>query len=129
MKTQVIEVPSNHFNQQRKWKQFNADPKRYDDIIDKIVPLMVSNPYNYIEQFKKTFGKDSDVVIGYDTYSVEDKEYFKARLKEKYEQYLYCFFPNMYDEYLNKQNLKDIQEEKQNHSSKYNNFQSNIFIF
>lgn len=129
MKTNVIQLSSNEINKERNWKQFSHDPKRYDYIIDKILPFMVSEPLSYIEKFKSTFGEENEIVLDYNIYSTEDKEYFKLRLKEKYEQYLYCFFPNKYDEYQRKITVKNLQEEKQNHSSKYNNFQSNIFIF
>lgn len=129
MKTNVIQLSSSEINKPRNWKQFSHDPKRYDYIIDKIVPFIVSDPLSYIEKFKTTFGEESEVVFDYNIYSIEDKEYFKLRLKEKYEQYLFCFFPDMYDKYLSKQNIKEIQEEGQNRSHKFNDFNHNVFVF
>ena len=61
MKTQVIQLSSNEINKPRNWKQFSHDPKRYDYIIDKIVPFMVSDPSNYIEKFKSTLGEESEI--------------------------------------------------------------------
>lgn len=104
MKLQTIELPKEElFSKQRNWKQFNSDPKRYDYIIDKIVPLMISEPNNWQEKFKETFGENSKLFEDFKEYSKTDREYFKLRLREKYEQYLYCFFQDKYAEYELKQ--------------------------
>lgn len=113
MKTKTIEIPQEEFLQRkRQWKQFWADPKRFDYIIDKMVPFMVSEPENLIEKFKETFGEESDLVEDYKEYIKADKEYFKIRLREKYEQYLYCFFPDKYEEYVHRKTIEEIKEEK-----------------
>ena len=133
MKTVTIEKQT--FDEPRQWKQINHNPKRFDDVIDKIVPFMVSEPSNYIEKFKETFGEESDEWNSYYTYTTladsGDKEYFRRRLKEKYEQYLYCFFPEMYDEYefeKSKKETKDLMNSAlYSQNKKYN--ESKHFVF
>lgn len=94
---------------------FSNDPKRYDYFIDNIVPLMVSYPKTFLAKYKELFGEDA--YNEYLDYLQADRAYVQLRIKEKYLQHIYCFFPEMYERYEKIQLDKEIQEQKQN---KYN---------
>lgn len=107
----------------------NGQPDRFDFIIEKMIPFMVSDKENWLENFKEAYADDEDILNDYNDIMKRidrhDKEYFKKRLMEKYEQYLYCFFPEMYDEYELKKEQKETEQMKSalmyEQNKKYNN--------
>ena len=91
---------------------FSKDPKRYDYIIDKIVPFMVQDPIKW-EKLAE-YSLEEEEMNDFREWKRLDKEYFVRRLRERYEQYLYCFFPDKYDKYISRINRQNIAEEKNN---------------
>ena len=102
---------------------FSKDPKRYDYIIDKFVPFMVQDPIKWEDLAKQSL--EEEEIEEFNEWKRVDKEYFVRRLRERYEQYLYCFFPDKYDKYmsrLNKQQIDEIKNDVMYETNKhYNN--------
>lgn len=89
---------------------FSKDPKRYDYIIDKFVPFMVQDPVKWEDLAKQSL--ENEDIEEFNEWRRVDKEYFVRRLRERYEQYLYCFFPGKYDKYMSRVSKQQIEEMK-----------------